>query len=108
MDLIQEKQKKIEEMYGTDLLSYSRVAEIIGLKTDSIRAICGSTIRKEQPWVKRLQAGKVRMGRRVFFQSWAVARVWRLGNSPLTPEEERLTSEGAVAAAPSAQNPCPR
>lgn len=108
-EIVREKTQQIIECFGHDLLTHEEVGRVLRRTGDSVRVTIGTTAGKKHPWVQRLIAGRVRLGRQVFFRADAVARTWYFGDAPLTDAEKSILEQidaDAVAAASAAQNPC--
>lgn len=96
MNEIERKTAALEGQFGTDLLSYGEVAQILRRSESSLRWAIGGGSR-HQRWVRRLAAGRVRLGRRTFFRASAVAAVWYWGDAPFEG-----AGEGVAAPSPAA------
>lgn len=66
-----ETYRALIERYGV-LLSYGQLAEVLGRQPDGLRI---SLARQRDEWTIRINAAKVRFGRRVLFRSADIAHL---------------------------------
>ena len=76
---IQALADRIAEKYGT-LLTIPMVAAELHRSEKAMRFAFSSWSCRETPWVRALLAGKIKMGRRVFFPADVVAAVMLQGD----------------------------
>lgn len=71
---------RLRERYG-ELLTDKETAAELKRTPASLRFLTGQAPELQSPWVRALLAGRIRMGRRICYQSGAVARVLTLGDA---------------------------
>jgi len=78
-DMKQQVAGRLRQKHG-ELLTIGETAGALKRTAASLKTIFASSTRRNQAWVQRLMEGRVRIGRRVFFHSDAVAGVIVFGN----------------------------
>lgn len=71
---LEQKTAALTIRYG-DPMTIDEVALALRRKPSALRYILNSSVRREALWVRRLLAGRRKLGRRVFFSARAVADV---------------------------------
>lgn len=78
-DMKQQVAGRLRQKHG-ELLTIGETADALKRTAASLKTIFASSTRRNQAWVQRLIAGRVRIGRRVFFHAEAVAGVIVFGD----------------------------